>query len=140
MLCFIGLFVFRVLAQLLQTIHPIALLPPFENWHGAVMPYPMLVGIQVVVVFALAVILWKVKTDAISPSPWKHRTCFIIGGVYFSFMAFRLIAGWTVFSGHPWFSKSLPAFFHLVLASYFLLLGHYIYRRGKETKVPCDGV
>ena len=44
-------------------------------------------------------------------------------------MAFRLIAGRTFLADVSWFSKSIPAFFHVVLASYLLTLGHYIRRR-----------
>ena len=129
MLALTGLFVARVLAQLVQAIHPLPLLPPFEAWHGALLPYPLLVAFQAAIALLLAIGLWRVKTDAIAPAPWKYATCFTAGGVYFSFMAFRLVAGLTLFADHPWFSKSLPALFHLVLASFILMLGHYLYKR-----------
>lgn len=127
-----GLFVLRVLAQLIQALHPVSFLPPFQAWHGAVLPYPILVASQVAVMLVLACVLWRVRTDAISPSPWKHRTCFTLGGLYFAFMAFRLFAGLTLLADHPWYSKSLPAFFHVVLATFILMLGHYIYSRAAE--------
>ena len=128
MLFLAGLFVLRVLAQLIQAIHPVSFLPPFRAWHGAVMPYPVLVVLQIAVTLVLATILWRVQTDAISPRRWKYRVCFALGGIYFGFMAFRLFAGLTFLTDHPWFSKSLPAFFHVVLATFMLMLGHYIYR------------
>lgn len=131
MLALAGLFVLRVLAQLIQSIHPVSYLPPFSAWHGAVLPYAWLVFSQGLIIVALAVALRRVRTDAITPRPWKHRVCFVLGGSYFSFMAFRLLAGLTFFSDHPWFSKSLPAFFHVVLATFLLMLGHYIYTRGR---------
>ena len=68
MLALAGLFVLRVLAQLIQAIHPLAFLPPFQAWHGAVLPYPLLVASQIAVIFVLAIMLWQVRTDAISPS------------------------------------------------------------------------
>jgi hypothetical protein len=126
-----GLFLLRVLAQLIQAIHPVSFLPPFQAWHGAVLPYPVLFFSQAVIIVVLAVILFRVKTDAIIPNPWKYRACFTLGGVYFVFMAFRLISGLTFLDDHPWFSKHLPAFFHTVLASFVLLLGHYIYQRAQ---------
>lgn len=131
LLVLLGLFVFRTLAQLVQSVYPVPFLPPFGAWHGAVMPYPLLVIIQVVIIVALTIILWRVRSDAIVPSQWKYRVCFILGGIYFSFMAFRLFAGLTFLSDHPWYSRSLPAFFHVVLASFILLLGRYIYGRPK---------
>jgi sterol desaturase/sphingolipid hydroxylase (fatty acid hydroxylase superfamily) len=128
MLALAGLFVLRVLAQLIQAIHPVSFLPPFHVWHGAVLPYPLLVASQVAVILVLASLLWRVRTDAISPSPWKYWVCFMLGGAYFSFMGFRLFAGLTFLADHPWFSKSLPAFFHVVLATFVLMLGHYLYK------------
>ena len=124
-----GLFVSRVLAQLIQAVQPVSFLPPFQAWHGAVLPYPLLVASQLVIIAILAIILHRVRSDAISPSRWKYRVCFSLGGIYFVFMAFRLVAGLTLLADHPWFSKQLPAFFHVVLASFILTLGHYIYQR-----------
>ena len=134
MLALTGLFVFRVAAQMLQAIHPVAVLPPFEAWHGAVLPYPLLVVLQVAVMVLLASILWRLRGDRIDPSLWKYRSCFLFGSLYFSLMAFRFLAGLTVLAEHSWFSKSLPAFFHLVLASFVLMLGHYLYRRAVEAR------
>ncbi len=132
MLALAGLFVLRVLAQLIQARHPLSFLPPFQAWHGALLPYPLLVVSQVAVMLVLASVLWRVRTDAISPSSWKYRTCFTLGGIYFAFMGFRLFAGLTLLADHPWFSKSLPAFFHVVLAIFILMLGHYIYKKSAD--------
>jgi len=132
-----GLFALRVFAQLTQAVYPLSFMPPFQAWHGAVMPYPVLVVSQIVVIFVMAAVLLRVKVDAVVPRRWKYRVCFSLGGLYFAFMAFRLIAGLTFLTDHPWFSKSLPAFFHVVLASFILLLGHYIYQMAANT--PSDG-
>ncbi len=139
MLTLAGLFVLRVLAQLIQALHPVWFLPPFQAWHGAVLPYPLLVASQAAVMLVLARVLWRVRTEAISPSPWKYRTCFAIGGIYFAFMGFRLFAGLTLLADHPWYSKSLPAFFHVVLATFILMLGHYIYKKGAEPAPHSSG-
>ncbi len=141
MLALVGLFVLRVLAQLIQALHPLAFLPPFEAWHGAVLPYPLLLASQVAIMLVLVRVLWWLRTGGISPSPWKYRSCFFLGGIYFAFMTFRLLVGLTLLADQPWFSKSLPAFFHVVLAIFILVLGHYIYRKGEEpTPQTCGGV
>ena len=131
LLVLFGLFVLRVLGQLVQSVYPVPFLPPFGAWHGAVMPYSLLVIIQVVVIAVLTIIIWRVRSDAIVPNRWKYRVCFTLGGMYFTFMAFRLFAGLTFFSDNLWFSMSLPAFFHVVLATFILLFGCYIYGRSK---------
>ena len=129
LLVLFGLFLFRVLAQLIQAVQPVSFLPPFEAWHGAVLPYPLLVVSQVAIGLTLAIFLLRVRKDAIDPRRWKYQLCFALGGIYFAFMAFRLVSGLTFLADHPWYAKHLPAFFHVVLASFILTLGHYIYRR-----------
>lgn len=128
------LFAFRVAAQLIQYLHPVPLLPHFDAWHGAVLPYSLLVLSQGIVIGMLTVILWRVRTDRLIPTTWKYRLCLGLGGVYFAVMAFRFAAGLTFLSDHAWFSKSLPAFFHMVLACFLLVLGHYLLRRSKAVR------
>ena len=36
------LFVFRVVAQLGQWVHPVDFLPPFDDWQSGVLSYPVL--------------------------------------------------------------------------------------------------
>ena len=98
-----GLFVSRVLAQLIQAVQPVSFLPPFQAWHGAVLPYPALLASQLFIMLILAIVLFRVQSDAISPSRWKYRVCFTLGGIYFVFMAFRLVSGLTLLADHPWF-------------------------------------
>ena len=138
MLLLAGLSGLRVFAQLIQAIYPLPFIPPFQAWHGAVMPYPVLVVSQFVVVLVMVAVLLRVKADTVVPRRWKYWFCFSLGGLYFSFMAFRLLAGLTFLSNHPWFSKSLPAFFHVVLASFILLFGHYIYQKAVYPKSDGD--
>ena len=128
-----GLFAVRVLAQAVQAVYPLPGLPPFDAWHGAVLPYPVLLASQVAVFALLVAVIWRVRADVIDPARWKFRICFGLGGAYFAFMAFRLIGGLTVLAGHPWFAKPLPAVFHLVLAAFILLFGHYLYARHKRS-------
>ena len=138
MLLLVGLFVVRVLAQMIQAVNPTPALPPFEAWHGAVLPYPLLLAAQLLLVLVLARLVWRVRADAIQPRPWHYQLCFLLGGIYFVFMAARLAAGLTVYADHAWFSKTLPAFFHVVLATFILMLGHYIFRLSTSTPSQPD--
>ena len=133
-----ALFGFRVVAQLLQAVFELPMLPSFAAWHSGALPYPALVASQVVILTAMVVIAWRVRVGALSPGRWRHRLCFGLGGLYFSVMLFRLLAGMTWLSDVPWFAKPLPAFFHLGLASYLLVLGLYFLNgvRHCQTKAP----
>ena len=133
MLLLTGLFILRVAAQLVQAVHQVPFLPSFAAWQGSNIPYPALLGLQVCIVGVLIVVLWRVKADAIAPRPWQHQACFALGGLYFALMAFRLIAGLTFLTEYAWFAKSLPALFHVILASLILTLGHYLLTLGNYT-------
>ena len=86
----------------------------------------------VAVIALLLRVLFLVRANAVRPATWKHNACFILGGVYFAVMAFRLVAGLTFLADVEWFSHTLPALFHVVLTTFILLFGHYLYRLGKR--------
>ncbi len=133
MLALTALFVLRVLAQAVQWAGPVPFLPSFDSWQGSGLPYPALLASQVVIIALLARALVVVRSRSIRPASWKHRACFLLGGAYFAAMAFRLLAGLTFFSDVEWFAQSLPALFHLVLAAFVLLFGHYVYSAGRKS-------
>ena len=132
MLLLAGLFGLRVAAQLAQAAYEVPFLPPFDDWQGSVIPYPALLATQAGILAAMAVVIARVRTDAIAPRPWKRQACFAVGGAYFGVMAFRLVAGLTFLSDYAWFAQTLPAFFHIVLAAFVLTLGRYLSKRASS--------
>ena len=138
MLFLSGLFALRVAAQLVQAVREVPFLPPFEAWQGSATPYPVLLGFQAVIIVTLAVVLWQVGKDTISPRPWKYWTCFALGAIYFAVMVFRLIAGLTFLAEKEWFASSIPALFHVILASLILVFGHYLLTLSKDKMKESD--
>ena len=126
------LFALRVLAQAVQWLGPVPLLPPFDAWQGSGLPYPALLASQAAIIALLVRALLLVRSQSVRPATWKHRACFVLGGAYFGAMAFRLAAGLTFLADVEWFAQSLPALFHLVLASFVLLFGRYVYSAGRD--------
>jgi hypothetical protein len=49
-------------------------------------------------------------------------------------MLVRLILGLTVLSGQRWFASPVPTLFHLVLAAYVLLFGHFHYVHAAQSR------
>src|SRR5437667_457556 len=45
-------FVLRVLGQAVVAVTPVSFLPPMEEWYSGLLPYPILLPIQVVIVAA----------------------------------------------------------------------------------------
>lgn len=123
LMAFLGLFVFRVIAQLTQAIWPLAILPPFDSWQSGAMPYGLLLVSQFIIIAFLGHVFLKFRSRRIEQNPrlgWIYLT---IGSVYFSIMAFRLVAGFSFASDHAWLGAHIPALFHLVLASFLLCVG-----------------
>ena len=118
-------FLFRVMAQLLQALWPLDVLPSFESWHSATLPYPLLLASQLAI---LAVQVWLIVVIArhsLRPRRQVGLALLVVGSLYFTFMLFRLIAGVTFFAHLPWFQARLPTIFHLVLAAFLLVLADF---------------
>ncbi len=121
----LALFCFRVLAQLLQRIAPVSFLPPFDSWQSGALAYEVLVFFQILILAGCLKVLIAFFRGTVLPTARTGRICFALGGIYFAVMIFRLIVGLTVAPDHSWFGARIPTFFHLVLASFILLWGHF---------------
>lgn len=117
---FTVLFLVRVLAQLVQWATPSALLPPFEAWQGSGLPYPVLLAAQIAI---LAAMVWAIRRRHAGLrvfAPWLAGPALWFAVAYLLAMLARLAAGFTLLSDVAWFARSLPAYFHLVLACFLL--------------------
>jgi len=121
----LGLFCFRVLAQLLQRYLALPFLPPFAAWQSGAVPYETLLATQLLIVFIYAWILLRIVTNRMQPSR-RHAWLFsMVGYTYFIIMTMRLAIGFTGLSEHYWFQSYLPILFHFVLSSYLIVVGHF---------------
>lgn len=119
----LALFCLRVAAQPLALVGAASFLPSFDSWHSAVLPYAWLLTAQVLIIIVFAWTAWRFMRGDVTPRPGLGRILVGLGSVYFGVMLIRLALGLTVLSSHPWFGKTLPALFHLVLASFLLVVG-----------------
>ena len=113
---FLGLFVFRVIAQLIQAIWPLSILPPFDSWQSGAMSYQLLLASQIAIIVFLGNILLKFRSYNVKQNPKLGWIYLVVGTVYFVIMAFRLVAGFSFASEHAWLGAHIPGIFHLVLA------------------------
>jgi len=125
------LFVFRVVGQWVVSFQPVSFLPPMEEWYSGLLPYPILLPIQIVII----VIMGKVVMDF-----WNGRGYFITapkkGGVflkwfsyiYFLSMVIRYIVTMWIHPERRWFTGTIPIWFHMVLASFLFTLSHHYLR------------
>ena len=117
------LFGLRILAQPLSRIMPG--LPEFDAWHGSVLPYSALLFFQLAIAATMVVVNLRLARGHLVPRPHLGHWLSLIGVLYFTSMLLRLVLGQTLYSGSSWFDRPLPTLFHLVLASWLLLLAHY---------------
>lgn len=130
----LALFIVRVIAQPIALVTSAPFLPPFESWHSGVLPYPALVAAQLLIIAWLARTAWRVSRGEVTPHYRLGVWMLAFGGVYFTTMLVRLVLGATVLSTNRWFSSALPTMFHLVLAAYLLVYGHYHFRHAAAAR------
>jgi len=121
----LGLFVLRVTAQCVQWLSPLEWLPAFGRWQGSNLSYPLLFAVQFMLIVGMAAVAWRVATRRASPNRRLGVVLMVVGLLYFSAMASRLLLGVTVLADRAWFATVLPALFHLVLATFVLTWGAY---------------
>ena len=127
-----ALFVLRVLGQAVVAIYDVGFLPPFERWYSGLLPYPLLLPAQII----LAALMLKIVGDFaradgyfVSLQPRTGRILMGLGCLYALAMMVRYCV---TMAAHPelrWFTGTIPIWFHLVLATFVLALGHYQLRR-----------
>ena len=119
------LFCFRVLAQFVQLSDGLSFLPGFDAWHSASIPYPALLGSQLLIIFVSVFVIRKIHNGSYRANSTRSKILFWLGWLYFISMFARFILSITIMQSHAWFGATLPAIFHMVLALFLLVLGSY---------------
>jgi len=122
------LFFLRVIGQALVAYFDVTVLPPMQEWYSGLLPYPILLPIQIVILGLQA----KVNGDftrgtgwAVAPRPAMGRFLLWFSYVYAGSMLLRYVITMGLYPGRRWFGGTIPIFFHWVLAAYLFVLGHY---------------
>jgi hypothetical protein len=119
------LFSFRVAAQFIQLSAGLSFLPGFDAWHSASIPYPALLGSQLLIIFVSVLVIRKIHDGSYGANSRRSKILFWLGWLYFIFMFARFILSITIMQSHAWFGATLPAIFHMVLALFLLFLSSY---------------
>ena len=123
---FTGLFVLRVVGQMLVAVSHQSWLPPMEQWN--LVPYTILLPIQLVFI---AVMIWidlafTWETGiSIATYPGFGRFLIIFSAVYALAMPIRYVIRMSRRPDQRWFGGTIPMVFHIVLASYLYILGGF---------------
>jgi hypothetical protein len=124
----LALFVLRVVGQLLVvTIRP-RWLPPMEQWQSGLLPYPVLLGSQLLIIALMTAITRQFAAGSgvfVESAPRAGWIVFVLSWIYLGGMVFRYV--WSM-SRHPerrWLGKTIPIAFHCVLASFLFVVGGF---------------
>jgi hypothetical protein len=119
------LFLARITGQLIQYFNPVPWLPQLDAWQGSSLPYGVLLFSQLIIFALMGRISSQYTLGRVKQNPSKGKWLLSLGILYFLSMAGRLVIGFTNLSMHPWFHTFIPAIFHLVLATFVLLLAAF---------------
>lgn len=116
-----ALFAVRVAGQALQAWWPQPFLPPFRDFQGSHLAYPVLLTSQLLILAVMLCWSWKVQrgTAPSARAAAALRTC---GSLYMAASLARLAIGLGFAAAPPWFRAWISGVFHLVLAGFVLTL------------------
>lgn len=123
---FTGLFVLRVVGQILVAVRPQQWLPPMQQWNF--IPYPFLLPIQLIFI---AVMAWIDLSFSLNvgvstvESPGTGNFIIVFSAVYVMAMVIRYAVRMRSHPVQRWFGGTIPIVFHIVLASYLYTLGSF---------------
>ena len=126
------LFFLRVLGQLLVAFFDAAFLPAMEEWYSGLVPYPILLPIQILILtFQVKVCMdfSRGRGFFVVQRKTMGRIVLWFSYLYFASMLLRYIITMVLHPDKRWFGGTIPIFFHLVLAGYLFTLGHFHSKR-----------
>jgi hypothetical protein len=115
----LALFALRVTGQLLVVAHLAPFLPPMDDWQSGLLPYPLLLASQLLILLLLGTICvqfsrrdgWSFHRHA-----WLATPLWIAGWIYAGGMVVRYVL---------LRRDAIPVIFHVVLATFLLVLSHH---------------
>lgn len=127
----LALFALRVLGQLLVVAGVAPFLPPMDDWQSGLLPYPLLLVSQVLILGLLATVCMHFSRGSgffVRHHRWLATPLWIAGWMYFGGMILRyaLLR-----------RDSIPVIFHVVLATFLLVIAHYHRRLQSGSRSGC---
>ena len=123
------LFALRVAGQVVVARFAPRWLPATEHWYSGLMPYRYLLPAQLLLLALMAFVVADVYRDSglFALEWWKNIATPIrlAAFVYFSSMIVRYVLAMTRKPERRWFKRTIPIWFHMVLATALWSFGQY---------------
>ena len=127
------LLLLRVLGQLVVVLRAPRWLPPMDQWQSGLLPYPVLLLGQVLV---LSLMCW-ICTDFsrgqgifVQPYPGRSKYVLWFSYLYFGGMVLRYVIWMWRRPDQRWFGRTIPIIFHCIVAAFLFTFGTYHVRLG----------
>ena len=127
-----ALFFLRVLGQALVVFLSIDWLPANDHWASGLIPYPVLLAIQLVmlpVMIKISLDIWHGHGFFAAARPAVGHFLIDFSAIYIGAMSLRYILTMIYRPEMRWFGGAIPISFHFVLAAFLFIWGRFVYRR-----------
>ena len=122
------LFLGRVLGQLLVATGYGGKLPPMDQWYSGLIPYPVLLPIQAVILALQAKVGLNLWRGSGAFARRSRRWGYGLGWfslLYFLVMLGRHVLTIALVAARPWWDGAIPIVFHWILPAYLFVLSRY---------------
>ncbi len=122
------LFALRVLGQALVVFFSVTWLPPTEHWFSGLIRYPILLGIQLVMLAVMVKIasdIWRSRGFFATRRPCCSRLLVACSIFYALSMMLRYAFTMSYRPEMRWFGGTIPIVFHFVLAAFVYTWGKF---------------
>jgi hypothetical protein len=131
---FSGLFLGRVLGQILVAVFNVNFLPPMPEWYSGLLSYPLLLPTQIVILY----VMYCINTGIMQGNHYllkrRKRLGYFLHWssiAYGVFMVGRYFIAGTLYPERRWLPPGIiPIVFHWVLAGYLWTLSRLTLRHG----------
>jgi hypothetical protein len=123
------LFAARVVGQLETVLLEPHWLPTMDAWFSGLLPYPLLLPLQIGILMLMAVIAWNPRVRSgqfADANPRGALALRIFAVAYFVVMAVRLAVNVIENRADFWSEGAIPVAFHWVLALFILVSGRSV--------------
>jgi hypothetical protein len=122
------LFALRVLGQALAAFFAVSWLPSMEQWFSGLIPYSVLLGIQLVMLIVMVKIssqIWRRAGFFAVRRPHWAQFLIKLSALYAAIMALRYVLTMLLRPEMRWSGGAIPIVFHFVLAGFIYAWGNY---------------
>jgi hypothetical protein len=118
----------RVIGQLIVYLYAPRWLPPMDQWQSGLLPYPVLLASQGIVLTCMTLIcvdFARMRGFFLQPHPRGGVFSVWFAYLYFGGMVFRYIVTMTRKPERRWFGGTIPIIFHSIMAAFLWTWGKY---------------